>query len=98
MVRTIGAWTKTECEECGESFQITRIEPKIIEGIIVCYDCKAYEKAYDEGVSHAKQTILELRGQLENCVNHLHQAKRKLSNTDFDACIDSANRVLEKEV
>jgi hypothetical protein len=35
-----------------------------------------------------------LRGQLQNCVNHLERAKRKWPRGDYDAAIDSANKAL----
>ena len=35
-----------------------------------------------------------LRGQLQNCVNHLDRAKRKYPTTQFDECIESANKAL----
>lgn len=40
------------------------------------------------------KTIDRLRGQLQNCINHLDRAKRKYPTTDYDSCIESANRTL----
>ena len=46
-------------------------------------------------VMRKDQEIDKLRGQLQNCVNHLHNAKRKLgSRYDFDEVIDHANKAL----
>ena len=46
-------------------------------------------------VMRKDQAIDKLRGQLQNCVNHLHNAKRKLgSRYDFDEAIDHANKAL----
>lgn len=44
-----------------------------------------------------QDTIDRLRGQLQNCVNHLELLKRHGYASDvnkIDACIDSANRAL----
>lgn len=39
-------------------------------------------------------TIGRLRGQLQNCVNHLERAKRKANNSSYDEVIESANTAL----
>ena len=45
-----------------------------------------------------KDAIIErLRGQLQNCVNHLERVKRRMRASDetkINACIEYANRVL----
>jgi len=38
--------------------------------------------------------IQRLRGQLQNCVNHLERAKRHWPRGGYDECIESANRCL----
>ena len=42
------------------------------------------------------QTIARLRGQLQNCVNHLDGIKRRYPSATerLDACIESANKAL----
>ena len=42
--------------------------------------------------------ISTLRGQLQNCVNHLERAKRKVHALNVDAVIDSANRAIYESV
>jgi len=42
-------WSKAECSECGEEFQITRTIEKTVFGPIICGECKEYDKAYNEG-------------------------------------------------
>ena len=58
--------------------------------------CNGYEAGQHETIVMRKdQAIDKLRGQLQNCVNHLHNAKRKLgSRYDFDEVIDHANKAL----
>lgn len=34
------AWSKTECDICKNEFQVTRTEPKEIEGDVICSDCE----------------------------------------------------------
>ena len=42
-----------------------------------------------------QEIIDRLRGQLQNCVNHLEKAKRGCAKRNaFDGAIDSANRAL----
>jgi len=43
---------------------------------------------------HLQDKIDRLRGQLQNCVNHLERAKRKTSNDQYDDAIESANKAL----
>lgn len=40
------------------------------------------------------ETIDRLRGQLQNCVNHLEHAKRRQHRSDYDDVIESANKAL----
>ena len=47
-VRTFGTWEKTECDECGIEYQVTRTQPKEMESCI-CSDCEIYNSAYREG-------------------------------------------------
>ena len=42
----------------------------------------------------SEQIIDRLRGQLQNCVNHLEHAKRQSYAVKADACIESANKAL----
>jgi len=41
-----------------------------------------------------EEIIERLRGQLQNCVNHLDRAKRRTYGMNLDECIESANRAL----
>ena len=50
--------------------------------------------AADLGADKKDATIERLRGQLQNCVNHLDRAKRKTYGLNLDECIESANRAL----
>jgi hypothetical protein len=47
--RKFGIWAKTDCDQCGCEFQVTRTEPKRINGRVWCSDCQQYEAAYNEG-------------------------------------------------
>ena len=40
------------------------------------------------------ERVDKLRGQLQNCVNHLERAKRKSNNGAYDDVIESANKAL----
>ena len=40
------------------------------------------------------EKIDKLRGQLQNCVNHLERAKRRIGNDSFDKVIQFANNTL----
>lgn len=48
--------------------------------------------------AYAEDVIQRLRGQLQNCVNHLERAKRKGYGGNFDEAIESANRALYETV
>lgn len=41
-----------------------------------------------------EEIIQRLRGQLQNCVNHLDRAKRRGGRDSYDAAIESANKTL----
>ena len=47
-------------------------------------------------MSNRDETIDRLRGQLQNCVNHLDGVKRRYPSMldRLDACIESANKAL----
>ena len=49
MIRQFGSWEKTFCETCGAEFEITRTEPKVVDGPVVCSDCKMYDRGYKDG-------------------------------------------------
>ena len=56
--RKFSAWSKTECDECSQEFQITRTEPREFKGDVICNDCEIYAKAFKEGadsISNEKQ-------------------------------------------
>ena len=53
------AWSKTDCDECGCEYQVTRTEPKEMERCI-CGDCEIYEKAYKEGVDSVTQPPVKI--------------------------------------
>jgi len=42
----------------------------------------------------AQLVVDRLRGQLQNCVNHLDRAKRRTYLPELEACIESANKAL----
>ena len=49
----------------------------------------------DAVVMRKDEVIQRLRGQLQNCVNHLERSKRKTyAPHDYDDCIESANKAL----
>jgi len=56
---------------------------------------KAEQK--DTGIkreAELEEVVQRLRGQLQNCVNHLERAKRHWPRGDYNDCIESANRAL----
>ncbi len=56
MLRKFDRWAKTDCDECGCEYQVTRTEPREIEKCI-CGDCEIYAKAYEEGYRHGRESI-----------------------------------------
>lgn len=55
------------------------------------------QAAYEREIKKQEGKIDRLRGQLQNCVNHLNRAKRKSygkQSKSFDDCIDRANKAL----
>ena len=63
MYRKFKSWAKTDCDECGCEYQVTRTEPREMESCI-CGDCEIYDKAYQEGVdsvSNKKQLANTIR-------------------------------------
>ena len=49
---------------------------------------------YWKTINEQEGVIQRLRGQLQNCVNHLDRAKRKYPTRSYDNCIESANKAL----
>jgi hypothetical protein len=44
---------------------------------------------------YLEKIIKRLRGQLENCINHLERANKQFYNKgEYSECIDSSNRTL----
>jgi hypothetical protein len=56
MLRKFGTWEKTDCDECGCEYQVTRTEPREMEKCI-CGDCEIYTKAYEEGYRHGRESV-----------------------------------------
>ena len=56
MLRKFERWEKTDCDECGCEYQVTRTEPKETEHCI-CGDCEIYAKAYAEGYKHGTESV-----------------------------------------
>ena len=56
MLRKFGTWAKTDCDECGCEYQVTRTEPREMESCI-CGDCGIYAKAYKEGYEHGVASV-----------------------------------------
>ena len=56
MLRKFGTWVKTDCDECGCEYQVTRTEPREMESCI-CGDCEIYAKAYKEGFEHGVASV-----------------------------------------
>lgn len=57
----------------------------------------SYSRAHlEELLDEERAKTDQLRGQLQNCVNHLSRAKRQQysGNSDYDDCIESANKAL----
>ena len=58
------------------------------------HDC---ESSASPACSTPDETIERLRGQLQNCVNHIERLKRHAYRSDeakLNACIESANKAL----
>ena len=50
--------------------------------------------ALEERVRELDSKVDRLRGQLQNCVNHLDRAGRKHLSQSYSQCIESANKYL----
>ena len=51
-------------------------------------------EAWQSATAAQEARVRELRGQLENCINHLHRAHRRLHDKSFSEAIEAANRAL----
>ena len=65
MIRKFPRWTKTECDDCGSEFLVTRTEPKTVEGgvKVLCNGCEMYNLGFKDGISdktNHKQIITDL--------------------------------------
>jgi len=80
-------------------------EAEYHDGAIYCEECplgvENHELKYSELLEiwndlprGADETIQRLRGQLQNCVNHLDRAKRRYNSNTYNECIESANKAL----
>lgn len=56
MLRKFGTWAKTDCDECGFEYQVTRTDPREMESCI-CDDCEIYAKAYKEGYEDGVSSV-----------------------------------------
>jgi len=45
-------------------------------------------------IARLEKQVTRLRGQLQNCVNHLDRANRRYPGDTYSKCIESANRAL----
>lgn len=63
ITRTFSPWTRFDCEQCGQNFQLTRSTGNSFDGIIKCGCCVTYDEAYNIGYQAAlnnKSTINEI--------------------------------------
>lgn len=60
-------------------------------------DGRMYKIEATEAQLPVERLVMRLRGQLQNCVNHLEQAKRNSygkNRQSYEAAIESANKAL----
>jgi hypothetical protein len=72
-VRNYGRWAKDSCDNCGEEFQVTRTNPKVVLAgeDILCNDCDIWKRGYDQCLSHTKTDNDELKDLIEEMVEVL---------------------------
>lgn len=77
---------------CGDMFPQNSYDAGWINAVGCCPNCHVADHAGSE----SEETIQRLRGQLQNCVNHIERLKRHHPReTDkLDACVQSANKCL----
>ena len=56
MLRAFKSWSKTDCDNCGCEYQVTRTEGKMIAECI-CSDCETYDRAYKEGYNDGVASV-----------------------------------------
>jgi hypothetical protein len=56
-IRKFGTWAKTECDECGCEFQVTRTHEREFVGKLICGDCETWDRAYKEGFSDGARML-----------------------------------------
>lgn len=51
MKRKFPIWAKTDCDECGGEFQVTRTMEKEFTGPVVCSDCEMYKRGFEDAMA-----------------------------------------------
>lgn len=69
-VRNYDTWVKDACDMCGEEFQVTRTNPKVVLAgeAIVCNDCELWQEGYNQCLSHTKAYNDELETLIEELI------------------------------
>jgi len=51
--RKIPPWTEEPCDECGDTYQVTRTESRTVskDTPLLCDSCEMYHKGYHDGVA-----------------------------------------------
>lgn len=57
--RKIPPWTQEPCHECGDEYQVTRIESRTVtdDTPLLCDSCEMYQQGYDDGVDNKEVVI-----------------------------------------
>jgi hypothetical protein len=63
MLRKFDSWQQTECDECGDRYQVTRTMPRELERC-VCNDCEIYARGYQDGLKHAALKIERIKANI----------------------------------
>lgn len=85
--------TQKEIRECVEDFG-RQSRAHVTMGQLL--DLVEKENAAQQRMQDLESDIDKLRGHLQNCVNHLHQAKRDCPRRNYDDVINQSNRVLSE--
>lgn len=78
---TFKAWSKTECCQCGEEYQVTRTEPRtklVIE--CICDECEGYNRGREDGLAESEGVILGLKIELRNIEHKVEELTDLLIN------------------
>lgn len=76
MKREYGIWRTDACDRCGNEFQVTRTQPRVVENgeELVCSDCSIYEDAEKQSadaIESLRAEVARLRGERDQAYEML---------------------------